>query len=250
MQVAQKYRTMTEIVADEIRVRILNGDFVPGQRLVAAEIADEMGVSRMPVRDALRNLESTGLVETIPHHGTIVKDLSEFEIVELYQIRSVLEGLAARLASERSDESQIEQINSKLSLHDLKTIQNEDYDSFTKLNREFHALIWAAAGSSKLESLLANLYDACSQYRNLSLLVSGRPDSIFKEHLALFEAIKCHDCDKAERLARMHYENTSLALIAAIENRKSRSEEVQLRSKVNQQHNSKIQTNGASAKKG
>ena len=225
MQVAQKYRTMTEIVADEIRVRILNGDFVPGQRLVAAEIADEMGVSRMPVRDALRNLESTGLVETIPHRGTIVKDLSEFEILELYQIRAVLEGLAARLASEHMDEKTLEQINEKISQHDLKTIQNEDYDSFTKLNREFHEIIWEAAGSRKLEILLANLYDACSQYRNLSMLVSGRPDSIFNEHSAIFNALKYHDCDEAERLARTHYENTSRALIAAIENRRSRSDE-------------------------
>ncbi len=242
MQVAQKYRTMTEIVADEIRIRILNGDFVPGQRLVAAEIADEMGVSRMPVRDALRNLESTGLVETIPHRGTIVKDLSEFEIVELYQIRAVLEGLAARLASKRWNETLLEQINTIISQHDLKTIQNEDYDSFTKLNREFHALIWAAAGSRKLESLLANLYDACSQYRNLSLLVSGRPDSIFKEHAAIYEAIKRRDCDEAEHLARTHYENTSLALIAAIENRNTRSGEPQMRFGENQHDNYLTQT--------
>ena len=238
MQVAQKYRTMTEIVEDEIRVRILNGDFIPGQRLVASEIADEMGVSRMPVRDALRNLEATGLVETIPHRGTIVKDLSELEILELYQIRAVLEGLAARLASERMDEKMLEQINDKISHHDLKTIQNEDYDSFTKLNREFHALIWEAAGSRKLENLLANLYDACSQYRNLSMLVSGRPDSIFNEHFAIFNALKCHDCDEAERLARTHYENTSRALIAAIENRKSRPGESQPLSGDKRQNNS------------
>ncbi len=240
-QVAQKYRTMTEIVADEIRVRILNGDFIPGQRLVAAEIADEMGVSRMPVRDALRNLESTGLVETIPHRGTIVKDLSEFEILELYQIRAVLEGLAARLASERMDEKMLEQINNTISQHDLKTIQNEDYDSFTKLNRKFHSLIWEASGSPKLESLLANLYDACNQYRNLSMLVSGRPDSIFNEHSAIVNALKLRDCDEAERLARIHYENTSLALIAAIENRSSRSDEVYLLSENPKQDKAKSQ---------
>ena len=241
IQVAQKYRTMTEIVADEIRVRILNGDFVPGQRLVAAEIADEMGVSRMPVRDALRNLESTGLVETIPHRGTIVKDLSELEILELYQIRAVLEGLAARLASEHMDEKMLEQVNNKISQHDLKTIQNEDYASFTRLNREFHALIWEASGSPKLENLLANLYDACNQYRNLSMLVPGRPDSIFKEHNALFNAIKCHDCDEAERLARTHYENTSRALIAAIENRSSRPDDFDSRTEDPQQDRSQTQ---------
>ena len=250
IQVAQKYRTMTEIVADEIRVRILNGDFVPGQRLVAAEIADEMGVSRMPVRDALRNLESTGLVETIPHRGTVVKDLSELEILELYQIRAVLEGLAARLASEHMDEKTLEKINKKISQHDLKTIQNEDYDSFTRLNREFHALIWQASGSPKLESLLANLYDACNQYRNLSMLVPGRPDSIFKEHYTLFEAIKRHDCDEAERLGRTHYENTSRALITAIENRRSRSDESHPRMEESRQDKAKSQINNrvASAK--
>ncbi len=223
-QVAQKYRTMTEIVADELRVKILNGDLIPGQRLVTTDIADEMGVSRMPVRDALRSLESTGLVETVPHRGTIVKDLSEFEIVELYQMRAVLEGLAARLASARVNEKQLEKIKKIVLSHDQKAMQNEDYDSFTKLNREFHALIWAAAGSPKLESLLSNLYDACSQYRNLSMLVPGRPNSIFIEHTSIYEAMKCHNCDEAERVARTHYENTSQALIAAIENRNVREE--------------------------
>jgi DNA-binding GntR family transcriptional regulator len=224
-QVAQKYRTMTEIVADELRVKILNGDLIPGQRLVTADIADEMGVSRMPVRDALRYLESTGLVETIPHRGTIVKDLSEDEIVELYQMRAVLEGLAARLASKRVNEAQLRQLDSNISKHDLKALQNEGYDEFTKLNRNFHGIIWVAAGSRRLENLLANLYDACSQYRNLSMLVPGRPDSIYKEHAAISEAIKCRNCDEAERLARTHYENTSLALIAAIENRKRHADE-------------------------
>jgi DNA-binding GntR family transcriptional regulator len=219
-QIAQKYRTMTEIVADELRVKILNGDLIPGQRLVTADIADEMGVSRMPVRDALRYLESTGLVETVPHRGTVVKDLSENEIVELYQIRAVLEGLAARLASKRVGEAQLRQFENIVAKHDLKTMQNEGYDEFTKLNKSFHSMIWASAGSPKLESMLANLYDACSQYRNLSMLVPGRSDSIYNEHNALCEAIKCHDCDEAERLARTHYENTSLALIAAIESRK------------------------------
>ena len=219
-QIARKYRTMTEIVADEIRVKILNGDLTPGQRLVTADIADELGVSRMPVRDALRYLESTGLVETIPHRGTVVKDLSEKEIVELYQIRAVLEGLAARLASKRVGEVQLRQFESIVSKHDLKAMRNEGYDEFTKLNKSFHSMIWAAAGSPKLENMLANLYDACSQYRNLSMLVPGRPDSIYEEHSAICEAIKCHDCDKAELLARTHYENTALALIAAIESRR------------------------------
>lgn len=225
MQVAQKYRTMTEIVTDEIRVKILNGDYIPGQHLVTAEIADEMGVSRMPVRDALRQLEATGLVETVPHRGTVVKDLSETEIVELYQMRAVLEGLAARLASERVDDEILFKMKEMISLHDLRAIQNEDYETFTKLNREFHSLVWAAAGSRKLENLLANLYDACAQYRNLSLLVPGRPDSIFKEHESIYEAIKSHNCAEAERLARSHYENTAKALVTAIENRKVRSAE-------------------------
>lgn len=223
IHVSQKYRTMTEIVADELRVKILNGDLIPGQRLVTADIADEMGVSRMPVRDALRYLESTGLVETIPHRGTVVKNLSENEIVELYQIRAVLEGLAARLASLRITDEQLKQMKELIEGHDLKALQNEDYDSFTKQNRKFHALIWYAAGSPKLENLLSNLYDACSQYRNLSMLVPGRPNSIFIEHTALYEALKCRNFEDAERLARTHYENTALALIAAIEKRSSRA---------------------------
>ena len=140
-------------------------------------------------------------------------------------MRAVLEGLAARLASERVDDEILFKMKEMISLHDLRAIQNEDYETFTKLNREFHSLVWAAAGSRKLENLLANLYDACAQYRNLSLLVPGRPDSIFKEHESIYEAIKSHNCAEAERLARSHYENTAKALVTAIENRKVRSAE-------------------------
>ena len=124
------------------------------------------------------------------------RNLSENEIVELYQIRAVLEGLAARLASKRVNEAQLRQFESIVAKHDLKSMQNEGYDEFTKLNKNFHSMIWVAAGSPKLESMLTNLYDACSQYRNLSMLVPGRFDSIYNEHNALFKAIECRDCDR------------------------------------------------------
>ena len=224
MQPAKKYRTMTEIVTDELRFKILNGDFTPGQRLVAAEIADEMGFSRMPVRDALRNLESTGLVETYPHRGTVVKDLSAEEIVEIYHIRAVLEGLASRMACTHMTPEQEEDLDRLMETYDVSATGNEDYEGFTSFNRQFHSLIWSFSGSARLVTLLSNLYDSCSQYRNLSYIVPGRPLSIINEHLALYQAVKSRDCDEAERVARRHYENSSIALLSAIEHRKSHSQ--------------------------
>jgi len=93
------YKTMQEIVYDTIREAIQIGRYAPGQRLIADELAQELGTSRMPVREALRRLEVAGLVSITPHRGAVVSELSEQEIVEIYHIRAVLEGLAARLAA-------------------------------------------------------------------------------------------------------------------------------------------------------
>ena len=96
---ATAYRTMKEIAYEAIREAILSGRFLPGQRLVADELAQEFGTSRMPIREALQRLENAGLVSITPHRGAVVSELSEQEIVEIYHIRAVLEGLAARLAA-------------------------------------------------------------------------------------------------------------------------------------------------------
>ena len=99
MAVGSNYRTMQEIVYDTIKERVLKGKYSSGERLIAKDLADELGVSRMPVREALQRLEAaTGLITLIPHKGAVVNSRSEEDIIEVFHMRAVLEGLAARLA--------------------------------------------------------------------------------------------------------------------------------------------------------
>ena len=101
------YKPLREVVIENIRDAILSGDFPAGMRLTELQLADEMGVSRTPIREAIRNLEQEGLVVMIPRHGAYVADVSIHDINEVYEIRTALETLAAGLAAERIEDSEI-----------------------------------------------------------------------------------------------------------------------------------------------
>lgn len=211
-----KYKTMHEIAYETIRDAILNGRYQPGQRLVAEELAKDLGVSRMPVREALQRLEVARLVAITPHKGAVVSELSETEIAEIYHIRAVLDGLAARLATPRLTRDDHAQLNPLLDemeraaqAHDLKTV--------LAVNREFHMVIWKAARAPRLQEMLENLYDASQRFRNISVLIPGRLDQITQEHRLIAQALARGDAAAAERYANEHHEGTARRLLNSIE---------------------------------
>ena len=211
-----KYRTMPEIAYDTIRDAILSGRHAPGQRLVTEELAKELGVSRMPVREALHRLEVAGLITITPHKGAVVSELSEAEVAEIFHIRAVLEGLATRLAT-----TQLTPVDHKR----LSTLLEEmeraagahDPGKALVINRDFHTVIWKAARAPRLRELLENLYDACQRFRNLSVLLPGRLGQISQEHRRIARALAQGDAAAAERHANAHYEGTARRLLRSIE---------------------------------
>lgn len=214
-----EYRTMQEIVYEKIRDGILSGQYSPGRRLVAEELARELGVSRMPVREALHRLESTGLVESAPHRGTVVSELSEVEIIEIYHIRAVLEGLAARLATPQltsQDHAQIQTILNEMN----HAMQTGDMQCFLTLNREFHEVIWKAARAPRLLELLENLYATSQRYRSISLYLPGRLHQVAEEHRQIAAELARGDVVAAERSANEHHENTATRLLKSIEEKR------------------------------
>ncbi|HWT82151.1 MAG TPA: GntR family transcriptional regulator [Candidatus Methylomirabilis sp.] len=215
---ATTYRTMQGIVYDTIREAILNGRYAPGQRLMAEEMARELGTSRMPVREALHRLEVAGLVSITPHRGAIVSELSRDEIVEIYHIRAVLEGLAARLAAPYLVACDHDRLNAHIDVMASAATSGPDLERFLRGNREFHEVIWKGAHSPRLHELLENLYIASQRFRNVSLLLPGRLAEIVREHRRIAHAMAAGDPAAAERFAKTHYENTARRLLIEVKN--------------------------------
>jgi len=199
---------MQEIVYETIKERILNGEYKQGQRLITNDLANEFGVSRMPVREALTRLEAaTGLATLIPHKGAVVNKLSEDDLIEVYKIRSVLEGLAARLACPNlteSDLERMEQINREVSKLD-DTIKEE---SFQDLNLEFHSIIWEKANAPRLVGMLRTLHEASRSYRYISLKLPGRFSEVVQEHSEIIDAFRQGDEFGVEDILNAHYQHT------------------------------------------
>ncbi len=214
--VGEKYRTMQEIVYSTIKERILSGEYSPGQRLITNDLATELGVSRMPIREALHRLEAaTGLVTLIPHKGAVVNAISQEDILEVFRIRAVLEGLAARLACPNLDDeqlNQLEQINRKV----IELGHSIDEETFLEFNRQFHTPIWQAAKSPRLIGILRSLYDASRSYRYMSVMLPGRFEEIVAEHAEIIAALRKRDLAEVEKVVNNHYHQTVKWLIRSM----------------------------------
>jgi DNA-binding GntR family transcriptional regulator len=208
MMIADKYRTMQEIVYTTIKERILKGAYSPGERLITNDLANEFGVSRMPVREALHRLEAaTGLVTLIPHKGAAVNTVSKDDIVEVFQMRAVLEGLAARLACPNMDRDDIDalaRVNAQILAHGHEI----DEESFLDLNWEFHNRIWKAAGAPRLIATLKLLYDASRGYRYMSIKIPGRFKEVVREHRRIISALRKGSAGDVEKAVNGHYQKT------------------------------------------
>lgn len=203
---ASEFKTMQEIIYDKLKERIISGVYQPGMRLIASDLAAEFNISRMPVREALTRLGSTGLVELVPYKGAIVNELTVEDYVEIFSIRSVLEGLAARLACPNLTEEDLAQM--RAANEEIHNMIAEDDVEFQQVNRTFHATIWERTKSDRLKTLLSDLYSEASQYRQMVVIHSERLEEIHSEHQQLLDALEQGDALLAEQIIREHYENT------------------------------------------
>ena len=220
-----EFKTIQEIVYDKLKQRIISGVYKPGMRLVANDLAEEFNISRMPVREALTRLGTTGLVDIIPYKGAIVNKLTLEDFVEIYHIRAVLEGLAARLACPNMREDDLERMRQANAV--IKGMKSDNDDEFQSVNRNFHAAIWERTNSERLQELLANLYTESTRYRQLVFIHSERLSEIYLEHQAFLDAMCQKDAQKAELIIRDHYEKT-LEWLIKIVHEEINPEEVEL----------------------
>jgi DNA-binding GntR family transcriptional regulator len=193
-------RTREEFVADRLRQAILRGDLEPGQRLDEKALAEVWGVSRTPVRSAIRILAAESLVELHPHRGAVVSELSRDELEEVYLIRGILEGMAARLAAPKIDEERIAVLQAIL----VEMENTPDPDEWMALNNRFHHTIYQAANRPRMLSIIEYVRNIATPYIRQFIDAPEHMESSLRDHRRILDACASADGERAETEIRKH----------------------------------------------
>lgn len=186
-----------------IKAQIINGNYSPGESLVESKLAEDLGVSRTPIREAIRLLELEGLVETTPNKGAVVLGITRKDVEDIYAIRQLVEGLAARWAAENITEHDKKEMQKILDLMEFYA-QRGNIDEVADLDNEFHHAIYKASGSKILNLTLSNLHQYVQLARLESLKIPNRPEKTIAEHRAILDSFQAGDPDRAEAAVTEH----------------------------------------------
>lgn len=197
-------------VFQKLREDILSGKYKEYEELKEVAIGEELGVSRTPVREAFRQLELEGLIQIVPNRGAYVTGITAKDVKDIYMIRSLLEGLCARLATEKITKEQLEEMEENIYLADFHASKGH-MDQMAELDNRFHDILYEACDSKMLEHTLRDYHQYVLRVRQKTLSTNTRGRASNDEHRQIMEAIKEKDADRAEQLANGHilnaYEN-------------------------------------------
>ena len=207
------YELLSQKVYRALKTEIIKGSLKPGTKLSEGKIAEQMGVSRTPVREALKELAAEGFVKMNPNQAVVVSNASVEDVQEVLQIRGVLEGLAARLATKMISEEEIKELEKYQKQMEYYT-KKDDVLEFSEMDAEFHVLILNICGNNRLIQIRKNLSDQAHRYRIRSLSVPGRLKYSLKEHQEIVEALKRKNAEQADRLSQKHIENVLANILA------------------------------------
>lgn len=196
-------------VFQRLREDILSGVYQENDELREVSIGEELGVSRTPVREALRQLELEGLVTIVPNKGAYVKGITKIDVHDIYKIRSLLEGLCAKWATEHITDQQIEELEEIVLLSEfhLKKQGQRKAKQVSDLDGKFHKVLYEASNSRILEHVLSDFHKYVKMARTMSVGEKERAEKSIDEHRAILEAIRKKDANLAERLANQHIMN-------------------------------------------
>nr|WP_330384740.1 GntR family transcriptional regulator [Bariatricus massiliensis] len=194
---------MRSRVFQSIRDDILKGKYSEKEELREATLGKELGVSRTPVREALRQLELEGLVEIVPNKGAYVTGISQKDVHDIYMIRSMLEGLCARWAAEHITPEQLEALEEVILLAEYH-VEKGHSAQMTELDGKFHQILYDACESRILEHVLSDFHKYVQLTRRKSVRTEDRARKSIEEHREMLEAIRAKDVERAERLANVH----------------------------------------------
>lgn len=207
-----EYLPLRDVVFNTLRQAILTGEFAPGERLMEIALAERLGVSRTPVREAIRKLELEGLVVMIPRKGAEVARITEQDLRDVLEVRCALEELSATLACERITEDGKENLRKALSEFKKAVISKNIPDIVSK-DVEFHDSIFTATGNDRLIQILSNLREQIYRYRTEYIKDSKNHQKLVEEHEEIVDAITSNDQEKAKKAMKEHIYNQELIVI-------------------------------------
>lgn len=215
------YKPLRDVVFETLRDAIITQVLKPGERLMEIQLADEMGVSRTPVREAIRKLELEGLVVMVPRKGAYVAGVSMKDIHEVYEVRAALEMLAVSLAADRITDEELDALERQV-LKESEAEASGDTDEHTLdnivyIDTTFHDIIYQAAHNQRLVQFLNILQEQLQRFRAASLSRPGRSKTALEEHKQIIEALAERDGDLAAKLAKEHIDNAETAMIFAMQ---------------------------------
>ena len=210
------YKPLRDIVFETLREAIINQTLKPGERLMEIQLADEMGVSRTPVREAIRKLELEGLVVMVPRKGAYVAGISMKDIHEVYELRSALEALAASLAAVRITDEELEEMERQM-VREAKETEENNLQGIVSIDTTFHDLLYQAAHNQRLVQFINILQEQLQRFRAATLSRPGRSKYALEEHKNIVEALANKDAKLAAKLATEHIENAENAMIFAMD---------------------------------
>ena len=199
-----EYLPLRDVVFNTLRDAILTGKLVPGERLMENQLAEKLGVSRTPVREALRMLELENLVELVPRKGAQGLDMSEKDIVNILEVRSALEGLATSVACKKMSKEDLQQLKN-MEVDFEKAVAENDVEHFVDIDEDFHDLIFAATENDKLINIFRNLRIQLYRYRMAQAKNNETSMStIVAHHRSIIRAIENHDVEEGASIAQGH----------------------------------------------
>jgi DNA-binding GntR family transcriptional regulator len=220
LEVQKLAAPLRQQVLDSLRHAIIDGRLAPGARLIERELTEMLGVSRTVVREALRQLESEGLIAIIPNKGPVVRALTLVEAQDLYRIRAVLEGLAARLFVENADEAAVGRLQQALDVVATAYARGDAQEILETKNR-FYEVLFEGAASETLSSMLGALHARIWRWRALGLSHPQRSGQRSRESVdglrAVLAAIGSRDAEAAERITREEAQNAAAEIMRLIE---------------------------------
>ncbi len=206
---------LRDLVFNTLRQAILTGELKPGERLMEIHLADKLGVSRTPIREAIRKLELEGLVTMIPRKGAEVARITEKSMSDVLEVRRTLDALCAELACDRITEEDLIRLR-KACDHFEQCVGTHDAKKIAEADVSLHDIIVEATGNQRLIQMVHNLSEQMYRYRFEYIKDSSQHDTLVKEHRIIYQSIVDKDKDTAAAAARLHIDNQKKAIIRQI----------------------------------
>ncbi len=210
-----EYLPLRDVVFNTLRQAIITGEFAPGERLMEIALANRLGVSRTPVREAIRKLELEGLVVMIPRKGAEVAKITEKDLRDVLEVRSSLEELAAELATERMNDEIKEKLEKALQ-NFKEAIESENNAAIADSDVEFHDVIFEATGNARLIQIISNLREQIYRYRLEYVKDTEYHVTLLKEHQELVKAMSAGKKEEARKIMKKHIDNQEMTVIRNI----------------------------------